>query len=209
MSNVSFTDLEIGLRTDYMRNEVSFAAGSGTPSQNPDGVMAGVNVRKLFPLGPFRLGAEAYVLGGHLEDTVYDGFEITEGTVIDLTYGLDLVAGITLGDNVLLYGKGGVSYASGTASEHCPPPSNAPFGYCHTRGPFDLETDVLWQGQNWGAGISASLWGGRATATLDYQHNDFDGIHGVFGKNSLGQDVVYNEMALSGDQIGARLSYNF
>ncbi|HRH24231.1 MAG TPA: hypothetical protein PK109_01390 [Candidatus Paceibacterota bacterium] len=207
LSNVSFVDTEVSLRTDYMDNVVSYAPGSGTPSQNPSGMVSGINVRYLFPVGRFRLGAEAYVLGGHLEDEVDDGFYIDEGTVIDLTYGLDVIAGVVLGSNVLVYAKGGVSYASAKVTKNCPPPVNAHFGYCSTRGPFDHETNVLWQGQNYGAGISVRL--GRFNLTGDYQHNDFDALSGVSGQNALGQDVTYNNMALAGDQYGVRIGYNF
>jgi opacity protein-like surface antigen len=101
--------------------------------------------------------------------------------------------------NVLPYVTGGAALTSLKQGEVCPEPAAAPFGFCHSHGPFDLSESKTLVGGTVGAGVEVALAPGW-TLQAQYLHTFFPDTTYVLSPDANGDPLPPSTAHVSMDE---------
>lgn len=183
----------IGFKSAYVLNPIDYV-NTGTPDQNLSGAMLGVAGGVNFDMNKIVLGVTGDVVIGNLNDFVRDGNYITESGKMNFSGSLRARAGVDMG-NVLPYLTAGVMLASLEQGEICPDPIAAPFGFCHTHGPFNLKQTQTLFGATVGGGVEVMIAQGWSLQG-QYLHTFFPATTYLLGPDGDGHATLPASVAL-------------
>lgn len=176
-----------------------------SPTQEFEGGFAGVQAGYDIHLpggSPIVIGAVAdFSIGEFDGDTYKDGTYITLDSQIDAFGTVRARIGYTVA-RVMPYVTGGVAWAAGSTSEHCPKGASI-YSHCGKVGAYDETDDFTRWGFAYGAGVEAKVTN-NITAFAEYLRLDFGTeIH------DLGPKSSDRAVDIDVDVIKAGLNYRF
>jgi len=186
----------LGFEGDFDATTITYT-NTGTPNQNLDGALLGVQGGYDWNLGGLVVGFAGDATFGNLNTVVRDGNYITESGQINALGMLRARVGAPMG-SFLPYVTGGVALTSLEQGEVCPDPIAAPYGFCNhgfasdpnypmgsSPGPFDLKQRKTLVGGTLGAGFEVAFAPGW-TLQAQYLHTFFPATTYVLGLDSDG-----------------------
>jgi len=199
----------LGFESDFDATSVTYT-NSGTPHQNLDGALLGVQAGYDWSFGGLVIGVAGDATFGNLNTVVRDGNYITESGQINALGLLRARVGVPMG-NFLPYVTGGVAVTSLEQGEICPDPVAAPYGFCNhgisgdpnyagsSPGPFDLKQQKTLVGATLGAGFEMTVASGWSLQA-QYLHSFFPNTTYVLGPDSDGKPLPPSTAHISMDE---------
>lgn len=187
----------VGFEGDFDATHITYT-NTGTPHQELDGALLGVQAGYDWNLGSLVVGVAGDATFGKLAADVRDGNYITESGEINALGVLRARVGIPIGD-VLPYFTGGVAVTSLQQGEVCPAPAAAPFGFCHTHGPFDLTGSKTLVGGTIGGGVEAIVAPGWSVQA-QYLHTFYPAASFVLSPDGNGDPLPESVAHASTDE---------
>jgi outer membrane immunogenic protein len=196
-SSHQWTGAYLGFEADFDAANVTYT-NTGTPHQDMSGGLLGVQAGYDFEMGPLVVGLAGDATFGNLNAFVRDGNYITESGKINALGLLRGRVGLPMG-NMMPYFTGGAAFTSLQQGETCPEPAAAPFGFCHTHGPFDVSGSKTLVGATIGGGVEAFIAPGW-TVQAQYLHTFFPEASYVLGPDGNGNPLPASVAHLGMDE---------
>lgn len=202
----SWTGFYAGIHGGQAWGDQSYT-NTGTPSQNFTGGIYGAQLGYNLQTSNIVWGIETDISTGKLNDSVRDGNYIVETGEIRSQGTIRGRLGLALG-RTLPYLTAGYAWANVKQGESCPAPAAAPFGFCHTHGPFDLTQTKMQSGFVWGGGVEHAIshnWSIR----LEGLHTVYNATTYNLSPDANGAALPPSEAHLKSTQLRFGLNYRF
>ena len=177
----------------------------GPPLQDLNGAMLGGTVGYNYQFDRFVLGVEGDYSWGDITDSKRDGNYIIEDLKIDGFGTIRGRIGYAVG-NFLPYVTGGVSFERMQLGQSCPDQASAPFGWCHTHGPYNLHDSQWNTGYVVGGGVEWKA-SERVSLKAEVLYTDFGTETYSLGKMGNGQAMA--PIKIDDNQTLLRLGANY